>query len=70
MKMDLTKDILSFIKKRKAVFYSDVVREFGISNCTVRDLIKILEKEGKVVVDNKGIAKLVVPAGDSNQEKS
>ena len=51
--MDLTKDILSFIKKRKAVFYSDVVREFGISNCTARDLIKILEKEGKVVVDGK-----------------
>jgi len=68
--MDLSRDILSFIRKRKAVFYSDVIREFGISNCTVRDLIKILEKEGKVVVDNKGIAKLVVPAGDSNQEKS
>lgn len=57
---DLTQRILEFIQKKGAVFYSDIAREFNVSIYTARDLVNVLAKEGKVSVNDKGIAKLVI----------
>ena len=57
--MNIEKKVSSFIAKEKAVFLSDIAREFGITVYTAHDLVKSLEKEGLVEIVNKGVAKLV-----------
>lgn len=56
---DIVGDVKDFIEKKGVVFYSDVSREFKIANQTVKDIVTILEREGIVTIEDKGIAKLV-----------
>lgn len=65
--INLTNLILDFIIENKACFYSDIARKFNISIYTVKDIVKILEKENSVAIHNKGIAKLVI-SKNANQK--
>ena len=65
MKLEnLTEKILQFIRESRGLFYSDIARKFDISLYTARDHVKMLSKKGLVTVEDKGIAKLVLPTGD------
>ncbi len=65
--MSLENIILDFIASRGAVFYSDISKGLGFSAYTVKDVVSLLEKEGKVTIEDKGIAKLVSIAGSSRE---
>ena len=58
--INITNQVLDFIIENKACFYSDIARKFNISIHTVKDLVKLLEKQNKISIQNKGIAKLVI----------
>ena len=62
MYMKLEDKILEFVKKQKATYFSDIARAVEISNYAAADVARLLEKEGKVIIRDKGIAKLVMPA--------
>ena len=60
MSESLEEKVYEIICKKGACFYSDIARELKVSNQTARDICKALEREGKVVIHDKGLAKLVV----------
>jgi predicted transcriptional regulator len=53
-------EILKFVENERAVFLSDIAREFGISVQAAHDLAKRLQQEKKIELRDKGVAKLVI----------
>ena len=53
------KELISFIKRREFVNFSNIARHFEINNATVSDLIDMFVKKKKAVVKKFGGNKIV-----------
>jgi len=58
--VNIETEVLDFVSRERAVFYSDIARKFHIGNGTARDIVERLRKQRLLYVKNKGISKLVL----------
>jgi len=66
----LEEEMKMFIKEKRAVYLSDIARQFNLRNITVTDILKRLEKRDEIEIRDKGIAKLVLlKSGVENEKK-
>jgi len=59
MKDGIKESILKVVSKEQPITYTKLSKETGFSIWTISDLIKILQKENKILVKNFAGAKLV-----------
>ena len=66
--LSLSNKIERLVLKRKAILISELARELNIRRETVSDIVRSLAESGQLVVQNKGICKIILPGFNSAKD--